>query len=478
MKPMLPLLLSALLLALTPPTQARQTPVTEPGDHGGSGQSDPVDPIEPPELDTAHPDAMNTATCNFHGTASPADANYTKFATSLTGPRGRKGLSLQSQVEQHHAGAVSVAIIENGVVTQHHWYGCRDRASAQRSATTTIYSTASLSKFVTAIALVKAARAGTVNLDRSVQAYADEHGDSLLAEWVNDKFDGDFTKDYPKSITLRRLLSHTAGLDTHGIGAWEPGNVPSMRDILMGTDGHSNSFLGGVEPIAAPSVAKVVYSGGGYIVAEHILQLESPLSFENYVKENVLDVAGHKLSTYDLAQPSMGNLARPCSRGSCGDYILQTRVKAAGGLLANVREYATLVATLATGGKTPTGREVMQQADINTLLTPAERVGQPRGVHRARQDARGQERDRQRQPEGRPAAGHGDSDRNLRRRPLPPAARLRRPVVRARRRAVDRGRAGRLPAYRRTRRRPARSPHLLQDRPAHRQWLRRDGQRE
>ena len=314
---------------------------------------------------------MNTATCNFHGTASPADANYTKFATSLTGPRGRKGLSLQSQVEQHHAGAVSVAIIENGVVTQHHWYGCRDRASAQRSATTTMYSTASLSKFVSAIALVKAARAGIVNLDRSVQAYADEHRDSLLAEWVDDKFDGDFTKDYPKSITLRRLLSHTAGLDTHGIGAWEPGNVPSMRDILMGTDGHSNSFLGGVEPIAAPSVAKVVYSGGGYIVAEHILELESPLSFENYVKDNVLDVAGHKLSTYDLAQPSMGNLARPCSRGSCGDYILQTRVKAAGGLLANVREYATLVATLATGGKTPTGREVMQQADINTLLTPA-----------------------------------------------------------------------------------------------------------
>jgi CubicO group peptidase (beta-lactamase class C family) len=202
-----------------------------------------------------------------------------------------------------------------------------------------------------------------------VQAYADDHPDSLLAEWVHDKFRGN-TEDYPQDIPLRRLLNHTAGLDTHGINSWEPGNIPTMRDILMGSDGFDGQFAGGVEPIFAPKTV-IEYSGGGYIVAEHILELESPLSFKEYLKQNVLDAAGLSLSTFDKAETSMTNLARPYSCVGCSSAILQTNVKAAGGLLANAREYAEMVTALVNGGVTDSGHVVMQQSDINTILTPA-----------------------------------------------------------------------------------------------------------
>ena len=314
----------------------------------------------------AHPDARNTATCLFHGTTSPSDATYAAFAASLVGPKGNKGLTIQGQVEYHHVGGASVVIIENGAITQHHWYGCQDRAAARRTTANTIYQAASLSKFVSSIGLVIADRQKVVDLDRTVESYANAYPNSLLADWVDDKFRGS-TEDYPQNIPVRRLLNHTAGLDTHGIGAWAPGDVPTMVDVFMGTSGH---YAGGIEPIHPPKT-KIEYSGGAFIVAEHILQLASPLAFKDYLKQNVLDAAGLSLSTFETAQTSMTNLARPYSCQSCGSGILQTTVKAAGGLLANAREYAQLVVALVNGGITDSGRRVMQQSDIDTILTPA-----------------------------------------------------------------------------------------------------------
>ena len=370
MKP-IPLALTALFLATVTPTYAELVPRDEPGS-GGTGTSDTSGTsIDPDDLIPAHPEARNTATCLFHSTTSPYDATYAAFTASLVGPKGNKGLAIQSQVEYHHVGGASVVIIENGAITQHHWYGCQDRPAAKRTTANTIYQAASLSKFVSSIGLVIADRRGVVDLDRTVQAYADDYPDSLLKEWVDDKFRGSSTTEsYPGNIPVRRLLNHTAGLNTHSVSAWEPGDVPTMVDIFMGTNGHNDYFVGGIEPIFAPKT-RIEYSGGAFIVAEHILQLASPLAFKDYIKQNVLDAAGLSLSTFETAQTSMTNLARPYSCQSCGSGILQTTVKAAGGLLANAREYAELVVALVNGGITDSGHRVMQQSDINTILTPA-----------------------------------------------------------------------------------------------------------
>jgi CubicO group peptidase (beta-lactamase class C family) len=349
------LVMTATLAHPTPPYQEHGTV----GTSGTSGDT-PEIPSPPPHLD-----AINTITCNYHGTTSPTSVTYTAFASSLVGPKGNTGLTMQNQVEHHHVGGASVVIIEKGKITQHHWYGCRDRRAASRTTANTIYQTASLSKFVSAIGIVNAHRRQIVDLDRTVQSYTNAHPDSLLAEWVDDKFRGT-TEDYPQEIPLRRLLNHTAGLDTEGINAWEPGNVPTMRDILMG----SHAFAGGVQPISRPRTV-IQYSGGGYIVAEHILQLASPLSFKEYLQQNVLDAAGLSLSTFDIAQPSMSNLARPFSHTPSDSRVLQTNVKAAGGLLASAREYAELVTALVNGGYTASGHRVMLQPDIDAILTPA-----------------------------------------------------------------------------------------------------------
>jgi len=327
----------------------------------------------PPGLDLPipgdpHPPALNTATCAYHGTTSPADATYATFAASLVGPRGNTR-NLQDQIELHQVGGASVVIIEAGAITQHHWYGCRDRKRASRTTANTLYQAASLSKFVSAVGLVYADRAGDLDLDDDMAFLADEFPDSLLAEWVGDNFRRD-SDDYPEAISVRRLLSHSAGLDTHSIGAWSPLDVPTMREIIMGTNDFGSYYPGGVEPIYAPGT-NYEYSGGGYTVAEHVLELHTAPAFKDYLDDHVLGPARMFASTFEKASSATPNLARGCSRSACNYDLQQTNVKAAGGLLANAREYAELVTALYNGGTTDGGGRVMVQSDLDAILAPS-----------------------------------------------------------------------------------------------------------
>jgi CubicO group peptidase (beta-lactamase class C family) len=198
---------------------------------------------------------------------------------------------------------------------------------------------------------------------------AGDFPESLLAEWVDQNFRRD-AADYPELITLRHLLSHSAGLDTHSIGAWDPSDVPTMREIILGSNDFDGYFRGGVEPIHAPR-SVYDYSGGGFIVAEHVLELQVPDPFKDYLDAHVLTPARMNGSTFEKATSGMTHLARGCSRSSCSFDLLQTNVKAAGGLLANAREYAELLTAFINGGYTDGGGRVLVQSDIDEILTPA-----------------------------------------------------------------------------------------------------------
>nr|MDJ0789797.1 serine hydrolase domain-containing protein [Myxococcota bacterium] len=141
----------------------------------------------------------------------------------------------------------------------------------------------------------------------------------------------------------------------------------TMRDILL----HKNPWVWGhVEPIYAPRRVRS-YSGGGYVVAEHVLELHISRSFKTFLKEEILDPAGMTKSSFDKAQTSMNDLARGCSRYTCAWDVKQTNVKAAGGLLATAKEYAQLVTIFLNGGVDEDGTEVIPFENIEKIMTPA-----------------------------------------------------------------------------------------------------------
>lgn len=328
-------------------------------------------------------DISVVAHCDYHGTRtgtvlpgptgrpstarpSASDQLYAQFESSLMGPNGQATASIQAEVMRHEVGGLSIAIIEGNRISQHHWYGCRDRKALERTEFGTMYQAASLSKMVASMAFVRAQRLGDLGLHETIHDLADEHSSTLLAEWVDEKFAPRLVEP---QISIARLLSHSAGLDTHSIGAWEVGHVPTMREILMGSDDWGGQYAGGVEPTWDPGTV-VEYSGGGFTVAELALELASGDEFRDYARDEILTPAGLHGATFDKAQPDDARIARGCSRGSCDYGVRQTNVKAAGGLLTTVRDYAELVVALSTGGLTASGARVLQPADVAQMLTP------------------------------------------------------------------------------------------------------------
>jgi CubicO group peptidase (beta-lactamase class C family) len=108
----------------------------------------------------------------------------------------------------------------------------------------TVMQIASVSKPVAAYTVVRLARAGRVELDAPIER--------LTAGWrlPESEFDA-------QEVTLRRLLSHTAGINVGGYQGLRPGSaLPSTEASLAGASG-----AGKVRIVDAPGRAWR-YSGG------------------------------------------------------------------------------------------------------------------------------------------------------------------------------------------------------------------------
>lgn len=274
-------------------------------------------------------------------------------------------MNIAEAVARHEVNGVTVAVIDNGQVGAVRHYGVRSRKSNLPANEDTLYQAASTSKFVSAVGMVIAAdKDHGPNLVHSVRMTANAHPESVIGRWVDKQFKGE-SSDYPKDITVERLLSHTAGLDTHGISTARHDSKTDMENILLGQIANP-----GVKPQNPPGLV-YSYSGGGYVAAEAMLEVHSGRTATDFLNNEVLRPLGMTKSTFNTANDGMTNLARGCSRGICNDTPEYTNVKFAGGLLANPEEYARLLVIILNNGKDSTGRQVIPLTGVQRLMTPA-----------------------------------------------------------------------------------------------------------
>ena len=118
-----------------------------------------------------------------------------------------------SEMENHGITGVSLAIIENGEIIEAKGYGFTDKSKATAVTTNTLFQAGSVSKPVAALAALRLVEAGKLALDDNVNQF--------LKQWRVPE--NKFTKD--QKVTLRRILSHSAGLTVHGF----PGYAVNSR---------------------------------------------------------------------------------------------------------------------------------------------------------------------------------------------------------------------------------------------------------
>lgn len=195
---------------------------------------------------------------------------------------------ITNRMQQQNITGLSLAIIQNGKIIKEQGYGFTDKSGKTRVTSTTLFQAGSISKPVAAFGALHLVEAGQLSLDANVN--------TELRTWKLPE--NEFTKD--KKVTLRGILSHSAGLTVHGFPGYainEP--VPALTNVL---DGITPAKTAAVQADTIPgSVWR--YSGGGYTVMQQMIIDVTGKSFSEFMSHAVLKPLGMTNSTYEQPLP-------------------------------------------------------------------------------------------------------------------------------------------------------------------------------
>lgn len=197
--------------------------------------------------------------------------------------KGDKLKSIDEVMKEMHIPGISVAIINNFEVVWSKGYGIADIETKQPVDENTIFQAASISKPVTAMAVMKMVQDGKLDLDKNINTY--------LKSWQLPE--NEFTAK--KAVTLKNLLSHNAGVTVHGFPGYKPDvPFPSLVQVLNGeTPANTGKIFVDMEP-----ETQWRYAGGGTTIVQQAMIDQENKSFQEIMQERVLNPIGMSNSFY------------------------------------------------------------------------------------------------------------------------------------------------------------------------------------
>jgi CubicO group peptidase (beta-lactamase class C family) len=184
---------------------------------------------------------------------------------------------VEEQLTTFRLPGAAAVVVHRGKVLHSRGYGYADIESGRRFDSLTVFRTASVAKLFTAVAVMQLVEQGLIDLDRDVNEYLDFR----------------VPVRHPEPITMRHLLTHTAGFDERLLGSTasqrRPEDVVSVRDFLLARD---------AAPQVRPPGQVISYSNYGLVLAGYVVERLSGKPFEQYVDDHIHGPLGMTRSTF------------------------------------------------------------------------------------------------------------------------------------------------------------------------------------
>jgi CubicO group peptidase (beta-lactamase class C family) len=200
-------------------------------------------------------------------------------------------------------GAV-VLIIEDGKVSYKAGYGFADiRARVPVDPDRTRFRVGSISKLITATAVMQLVEQGKADLSADVNTYL-----SVLK----------IPATYPEPVTLANILTHTAGFDDRYLGIGAP--LSEAAQPL-------GPYLARTMPPRVLAPGKVIaYSNHAYGLAGHVIETISGEEFNTYVQTNIFAPLGMEASSFGVPYPTPADIAVPYFQGGEEDGFVRAEL--------------------------------------------------------------------------------------------------------------------------------------------------------
>ncbi|HET9218139.1 MAG TPA: serine hydrolase [Terriglobia bacterium] len=197
-------------------------------------------------------------------------------------------MKLADRMAFHKVPGVSIAVIHDGRLEWAKGYGVLESGSPRAVTAETLFQAASISKPVAAMAALALVEQGKLSLD--------EDANLRLTSWRLP----DNTLNKTEKVTLRRLLSHSAGLTVHGFPGYSASaSVPTLQQIL---DGQKPANTPAIRVDILPG-KQFRYSGGGYTVLQQLMIDVTGRPFPDLLQDLVLRKIGMSHSTFTQPLP-------------------------------------------------------------------------------------------------------------------------------------------------------------------------------
>jgi CubicO group peptidase (beta-lactamase class C family) len=198
---------------------------------------------------------------------------------------------LAGQLEAHEIAGAAVAVVRDGRILLSKGYGWSNVARRERvKAKETLFRIGSVTKLFVWTAVMQLVERGELDLDKDVNTYLETFR---------------IPDTYAEPITIRHLMSHSAGFEDRIIGlfARTPNELRPLDQVLS-------------DPIPRrirPPGTLTAYSNYGVALAAHVVQRVAGLPWDDYVQQHILDPLEMRSTT--MRQPVPGKLLPGVSKG-------------------------------------------------------------------------------------------------------------------------------------------------------------------
>jgi len=187
---------------------------------------------------------------------------------------------VKEEINKEFVGNMALALIEDGVISKEFFHTVGEPVDRH-----TMFQIASVSKWVTSWGVFALIEGGSLDLDAPVATY--------LTRWSLPD-----SEHNHEQVTIRRLLSHTAGL-TDGLGYAGFRSIAVTQSLEQSLTRAADAMVSdGVVRVGTEPGSQYQYSGGGYTILQLIIEEVSGLSFNDYMKERVFAPLHMNQSTY------------------------------------------------------------------------------------------------------------------------------------------------------------------------------------
>jgi CubicO group peptidase (beta-lactamase class C family) len=255
---------------------------------------------------------------------------------------------IKKRMQQNNVAGLSIALVDHYKLVWAEGFGFQNMEDNISATDRSIYNLASVTKLITATAIMQLVEQGLIDLDQPIREYIPEF-----------QIRSRFTNTQP--VTVRTLLTHHSGL-------------PGDREINQLTSKPFEHFSVVLEHYkkeyaAYPPDHVWAYCNQGYNLLGVIIERISDSTYEEYIQRNIFEPLGMKntaVSKDDIPVELHSKVYRTKSNSSY--WYSYFRDRPAGGLLSSVYEMSFFMRMVLNEGSFK-DRDIIQRDTLEEMLT-------------------------------------------------------------------------------------------------------------